>query len=423
MNVYSAKNGLIKLGLPPKWTILFDGDFEIAEPDGTVFLSAAYGDGVKISARFSFSTPFGGGRSREYLTLSTVRKGEMSLCFSGARLALYSGKELCDEEWPVGFAPEELFLTRGEIQIAGGCSLDDEHLLTGDDRFFTDISSFRPEGTDSSCGDCMPFTDPKDGRYRLFFLYDRRHHRSKYGLGAHQWAQISTSDGRMWHTEPMAIGIEEQWEGSICTGSVIEHNGIYYAFYAVRMCDGTPAKLTCAVSEDCRHFRKTGKYFSLAAPYEPVSARDPKLFRTDDGVFHMLVTSSVGTDGALAHLTSADLETWEQHEPFILAGKDTDQPECSDWFRMGNRYYLVFSLGGTARYRFSDTPAGPWTEPEDGGIIVDRSFRVPKAAVLNGRTVFSGFVLDPGYGYGGHIEMYEATQNADGTLKFERFGT
>ena len=135
----------------------------------------------------------------------------------------------------------------------------------------------------------------------------------------------------------------------------------------------------------------------------------------------MLVTTSVGETGALAHLVSTDLETWEQKEPFILAGRDVDQPECSDWFRIGNIYYLVFSLGGTARYRFSDNPTGPWTEPEDGGVIVDRTFRVPKAALLCGKTVFSGFVVDPGYGYGGHIELYEAKQHPDGTLGFSRY--
>ncbi|MBO4414275.1 MAG: hypothetical protein J5830_06185 [Clostridia bacterium] len=407
--------------LPEKWTLSFDGDFEITDGDGNVFASAFFGDGVAVSARFPYTSPFGGLRHVDYLTLSSERKGKMSLCFGGARLALYAGDELRDEEWPVGKPPSRLFLKNGSVGIISGCELDEEHVKNGDDRIFSDVSSFRPEGTDSSCGDCMPFNDPRDGRYRLFFLYDRRHHGSKYGLGAHQWAQISTSDGVTWQTEPMAIGITKQWEGSICTGSVIEHDGIYYAYYAVRMCDGTPAKLTCARSTDCRHFEKSGRYFSLTAPYESVSARDPKLFRTDDGIFHMLVTTSVGETGALAHLVSTDLETWEQKEPFILAGRDVDQPECSDWFRIGNIYYLVFSLGGTARYRFSDNPTGPWTEPEDGGVIVDRTFRVPKAALLCGKTVFSGFVVDPGYGYGGHIELYEAKQHPDGTLGFSRY--
>ena len=408
--------------LPLKWTFTFCGDFEICDGEGRTFVSAAFHDGVKVSARFPYSTPFGGVKSREFLTLFADKTGEMTLCFGGARLVLYRGRELCDEEWPVGRTPDALYLKSGRVTVTEGCKPDDEHLEKGDERSFSDIPSFRPEGTDSSCGDCMPFSDPKDGKYRLFFLYDRRHHHSKYGLGAHQWAQISTSDGRIWHTEPMAVGITEQWEGSICTGSVIEREGVYYAFYAVRMCDGSPAKLTFAKSTDCRHFTKAGKYFSLSAPYEPVSARDPKLFRTDDGVFHMLVTTSVGGTGALAHLTSGDLENWDQKDPFILAGKDTDQPECSDWFHMGDRYYLVFSLGGAARYRISENPDGPWIEPPGGGIVVDRSFRVPKAARLGGKTVFAGFVLDPGCGYGGHIELYEAFQNPDGTLVFKKFG-
>jgi len=90
------------------------------------------------------------------------------------------------------------------------------------------------------------------------------------------------------------------------------------------------------VSRDGIHFEKTHEFFTLSAPYEPVSARDSVRVSDDEGLFHLLVTTSLieagqATRGCLAHLTSVDLQTWEQQAPFII-GENEDQPECSDYF-------------------------------------------------------------------------------------------
>lgn len=151
----------------------------------------------------------------------------------------------------------------------------------------------------------------------------------------------------------MAIGIDDEAEGSICTGSVIFHEGIYYAFYAVRMCDGSPARLTAALSQDGIHFQKSHRVFALQPPYDGASARDPKVIRDENGVFHMFVTTSLlqgeESRGCLAHLISGDLVSWEPVEPLVVLDI-SDQPECSDYFRLGNLYYLIYSNFGTARY-------------------------------------------------------------------------
>jgi hypothetical protein len=144
------------------------------------------------------------------------------------------------------------------------------------------------------------------------------------------------------------------------------------------------------------------------------------VFRGCDGYFHMLVTTSYIKDGvsrgALAHLISDNLEDWTQNsEPMLLLDIE-DQPECSDYFKFGSRYYLITSNYGRARYFISENPFGPWTEPKDN-YIGNENYRVPKSAFFGGRVIFSGFVpATPGYA--GNIELLEATQNSDGTLSF-----
>ena len=165
----------------------------------------------------------------------------------------------------------------------------------------------------------MPFAD--GDVYHLFYLKDRRQHKSKWGKGAHQFAHISTSDMIHWEEHPVAVEITHQWEGSLCTGSVIKKDGRYYAFYAVRMVDGSSARVSWAESEDCIHFTKSEKYFTLTKPYETTSVRDPEVFLGADGRYHMLLTTTWEEEetergGCLAHMVSDDLENWEQKEPF-----------------------------------------------------------------------------------------------------------
>ena len=330
-------------------------------------------------------------------------------------IRLYTDGKLTDEEWPLGTPVQgdcSLSCADGVMNLdVAGLSVrpdDEDAELDCPAQFYT------PPYYNANVGDCMPFVH--NGRYRLYHLFDRKNHLSKMTLGAHQWAQISSADLRHWTLHPIAVGIDEQWEGSICTGSMIEHEGKVYAFYAVRMSDGSPAKLSWAVSKDGIQFEKSHEYFTLTAPYEPVSARDPKVFKDSDGLYHMLVTTSImdgrARPGCLAHLTSVDLLHWTQHEPFLIPGYP-GQPECSDYFEWNGLYYLSFANHLTARYRISKHPFGPWKRPKDD-IVVSPNLAVPKMANFNGRCLVSGWLGDGGWG--GCAITYELYQRPDGSL-------
>ena len=319
---------------------------------------------------------------------------------------LYVNGKLFDEEWCCGNLLDH-------SDAIGDLSVDensDEHpepeLLHG-----VGLNELRRYGI--NVGDCMPFSD--GGRFHIFWLYDRHHHGSKWGLGAHQWAHASSDDLIHWDEHEMAISIDDPIEGSICTGSVIHADDKFRAWYTVRMSDGSPARISQSISDDGSHFEKTHDYFILPERYDRPSARDPKAIY-EGGRYHLLLTTTELSSGkgCLAHLVSDDagMVGFEDLGP-VLRWKDGSQPECPDWFEMGGYYYLIWSIGGVARYAYSKKPFGEdgWTIPEDNTIDCGR---VPKSALFGSDRIFVGFEAEGGYA--GRFVMKRAVQLADGRL-------
>ena len=274
----------------------------------------------------------------------------------------------------------------------------------------------------------MPFFQA--GTFRLFYLLDEEHHGALGGLGGHQWAQASSRDLIHWDHHPLAIPITEDYEGSICTGSVFFREGRYYGFYATRMRDRTQ-HLSLAISQDGVRFEKTepNPFASPPSGYHPCHYRDPVVFQSHrDGLFHMLVTACLedwpvaGRGGCLAHLVSADLKEWENREPFIVPGLP-GVPECPDYFVWNGWYYLVFSNGGVARYRKSREPFGPWLRPKVD-TLDGPAARVMKTAPFgDGRRLGVAWIgtrrdnKDDGpFQFGGNAVFRELVQRDDGDL-------
>ncbi len=357
---------------------------------------------------------------------------------------------LADEEWPDGELP--LFRVPDARLIAAGIAVTSDP--DADDRanlplrapdFRTDCGisandgspavigrllsvngenpaeGWKPSDPGVFAGDCMPFTDADpDGaeRYHILYLKDRRHHRSKWHKGAHQWAHMSTRDFKSWDLHPLAVSIDDPGEGSICTGSWLKRaDGTHALYYTVRQIDASPAPILCSVSEDGCHFRRDPDFrIELSGRYHGPSARDPKVVRGEDG-WHMFVTTSLMTGegagrGCLAHLVSEDGAAWRETDP-IYVSPDGDQPECSDYFVLNGWHYLVFSHRGRGQYRLSREPFAGWIAPGDPDIPCES---VPKAAIWHRRILFTGFRRIEGYA--GTLTFTEAWQDPDGTLRF-----
>ena len=212
----------------------------------------------------------------------------------------------------------------------------------------TNIQYFKPVEEDLFVGDCIPFAH--DGIFYLYWLIDKGHHTSLNGLGGHQWVLSKSSDLINWKHYPVVLGIDEEWEKSICTGSVIFTKDAFYVFYATRILqDGVrKEQLSYALSNDGTKFikQKPNPFYTAPGAYNPSQFRDPKIFEHTDG-YHMLISSyakgsgNAENGGCLAHLFSTNLKNWEVKEPVLTGQRGT--PECSDYFYWDGWYYLIYS--------------------------------------------------------------------------------
>ncbi len=292
---------------------------------------------------------------------------------------------------------------------------------------------FVPVGGGQFVGDCIPFYHL--GTYYLFWLLDEGHHSALNGLGGHQWVVSTTKDLKNWEHHPIAIGIDEDWEKSICTGSVAwdEKRKTYFAFYATRLINQSNEvneQLSYAVSHDGITFKKQkpNPFYSSAPGYSRRDFRDPKVVIDKSGVFHLFVSSNRESEnsidenkGCLVHLTSTDLRNWTVNEP-ILSGQ-RDVPECPDYFQWNSWYYLLYSQGGRTFYLKSQKPYGPWEQPLFQTFDEDWSNVVKTAEFTGGRRIAASWIpgkkdnRDNGHEiFGGNVLLREVIQLKDGTL-------
>lgn len=342
---------------------------------------------------------------------------DASLTFYEHRIELRCDGKLLDEEWPAGnilFTPNDVLQTDLPAYIEFFTESDAEEVPVITD-VFTNAEGWRPD-ENVFVGDCMPYTDNE--RYHVLYLKDRHHHKSKWGLGAHQWEHISTDDFVNWSIHPMAVPITDKNEASICTGSHIKKDAVHHLYYTVRTCDSSPAPICRSLSHNGYHFYKDQNFsFALSDKYDSVTARDPKVIWGKDGLYHMLLTTRLMAEdkGCLAHLVSKDLETWTEKEVPEHICDDNIEPECPDYIEYNDFYYLIYSLNGKAYYKYSREPFGNWITPKNPEVPCSS---VPKGAVWQGKIVFTGFKrID---GYAGTMTFKSATNSKSGELIFEQ---
>jgi beta-fructofuranosidase len=294
------------------------------------------------------------------------------------------------------------------------------------------MQHYKPEAQNEFVGDPMPYWH--DGTFHFYYLLDRDHHAANGGLGGHQWAHASTRNLIDWTHHPLAVPIgatgEFDWT-SICTGSVFEHEGLFYAYYSTRLLhpDETVTEAVClSTSADCINFTKSveNPILEPSTPYAPGPFRDPCVF-VRDGVFHMLVTAELADEEmytdrrhCIAHYTSSDMKSWQAEEPFYIP-RQMNAAECPDWFHWNGFYYITYLDGGPMRYRVSRSPFGPWQVPEVDTLDGGQWFAAKSAAFADDRRIAVGFLRwkdtdDGSHGYAGHAVFREIIQRPDGSL-------
>ncbi|WP_408071532.1 hypothetical protein [Butyrivibrio sp. JL13D10] len=283
-----------------------------------------------------------------------------------------------------------------------------------------------PRAEESYVGDVMALSSD-DGVY-LNYLYETDNN----GVGYHPLHQFYTKDFLKFRDNGETLKFAENSELqdlAIGTGSFIkDDSGKYHCFYTGHndYYDVYGLDKECvmhATSKDNKKYEKNYEEI-IHAPngYSTTDFRDPQVYHTDDG-YIMLVGArkEAEQESAIIYYESQDLSNWTFKGDFYTS-KELYFMECPDVFKLGEKYYLVFSWNNVVYYRMADSFFGPWEKPEidtfDGN-----GFYAAKTCEYKDKRYLIGF-LDRkkrendslGYTWAGSVLVYELRQLQDGTL-------
>jgi len=231
---------------------------------------------------------------------------------------------------------------------------------------------FRPKK--GGVWDVIPFYH--DGIYHAFFLLS--------GRKSPRWGHAVSKDLLRWKELPVAVkrGRTGPDRDGCITGSVIFADGKYWMFYTGQCFQKgdhipvrdqhrktQPTTVCLATSKDSVRWKKyPGNPVLLrdTGKYAWGDWRDPFVFWNEkERCYWMTVTARLYDrpdcfGGCLVLAKSDDLVHWKAGDPVYSPG-NIYPPECTDVFRMGSFWYLVYGYE-TTRYCIGPSAAGPWRQ-------------------------------------------------------------
>ncbi len=357
---------------------------------------------------------------------------EVVLHFSGVRWTLYVDNELVDNDFPIGYPNwgkqttweiNPSLVSNAEIFFPG---IEPERVAMKKPRTSNEIQYWTPQGHNAWVGDVATFY--YQGRYHIFYLFDRRGHASKFGKGGHYFEHISTTDFKTWTEHEAATPIEAQWE-TIGTGTPFIFNSKFCLSYGLHTTRIYPKEQTMLPLQ-WDYYNKhgvTGSFRYDTIPGYPagstysVSKDGISNFKKTKILFHPCENPSVYTDpkgrlrllanyGAKGTWGSESIDGgWQSINPNFPPGGD-----CTFFFRWGNYDYIIGGFTG-----FWSKPA---SAPEDKFVDVVKAgfdfyngMNVPAVTkISNGRFLLAGWI--PMAGWGGSLTIHEMIQSPDGRI-------
>lgn len=238
-------------------------------------------------------------------------------------------------------------------------------------------------------GDPMPFYDPQAGDFKIMYLQEYRPNQTTY----HPFWAVSTKDGGSYTSlgELIPTGTEEELDAALGTGCTFydEANKLYYTYYTGHTAD--TEVVMRATSTDFKTWSKDRTFFLPGSNdgYSRKDFRDPFIFESENGKYHMIVSTKKDGIGVLAEYTSTDLKTWEHAGVFMPMHWGADRfYECADVFKMGDWWYLVYSDQNAVSRKVCYFKGG--TLDELKRMTAAPTFPDNKEGVLDSRAFYAG---------------------------------
>jgi beta-fructofuranosidase len=354
----------------------------------------------------------------------------IALNFTGVHWEMVVGEELLDRDFPVGYPHWSLenkwelhpdFLQTAALYIPA-IAPKKKPAQTND---ISSIQYWTPPGHNTWVGDVA--TCFHQGRYHVFYLYDRRHHQSKFGKGGHYFEHLSTRDFKTWTEHEAAVSLEEQWE-SVGTGTPFIMSGKLCLAYGLhterfysdekttlpaqmeyiqanghsgrfdRSAPGVPIGSTYAMCEDgVAKFKKMWVFFH--------PCRNPSIFHDTKGKLFMF--ANYGSRGTWE--SEAVESGWRCVNPDFPPGGD-----CTFFFHWGGFDYVI---GGFENLwmKPASAPDSAYDDLVQKGLDFYDGSNVPAITEIDGgRFLMAAWI--PVLGWGGNLVIRELRQYPDGRI-------
>lgn len=205
-------------------------------------------------------------------------------------------------------------------------------------------SDLHASSPDYRIGDVHPFYDVKTQKWFMFFLYEKG--------GTYAPKLMTSKDMIVW--EPVEIRFNKTAPmQTYYVLSVLESNGTYYSYF------GNGYTVQSSKSSDLLNWEYSkGTNIPNDQVQYPAGARDPYVFYDPDNKIYRCITTAYhtnqnlkfgsGMDVAIA-ISSTDDNTltswqWEQRDLLRFPNGFSGEPECSQMFKLGAKWYLSSSL-------------------------------------------------------------------------------
>ncbi len=383
-----------------------------------------------LEMKGEFCSPYTGERREMVcellLNLFDAEKETAYFVYDGVRFFWVYRGEAANVDYPFGdLVEKEEFFASELLREWGVAPLSAMREEEKTEKVEKNMAFYSPRGYNVWAGDIANFY--KDGVYHLIYFYDRHHHGSRWGGGAHHVRQITTRDFRDFEERGPLMKLDKQWK-TVGTGTMFFKDGKYYyshGWHTSRMVPDvkTGSELLRAQSEPneihgatyAEIFEKgyvpSGANYVVSddgisftgGEYQFHTAENPSVYAEKDGS----LTMYGGYGGAGMWKAENIKGPWTRADGFEMnASPLNPSTECPSKFELNGYKYLL--VGGTGFWQTEKESEIFKDAAKEGYDVYDGLFVPMVTKTEDDRLIYGGWIR--GYGWGSvaiHRELFQ----------------